>query len=521
MLNSNIPNLNDDSGSRPPSPTGGIKARTRANPLMAVSLSRKLERLLLWVGVPLVLMLGITVWTGVRLAQSFQGREVERIYFLHLNNLQTALLNVETGIRGYALSSNTSYLEPYTQGNKDVNLALAQLGTDINFKTEVKPLEAEVRTFVQDWAVRSIEVIKQGGFDRSGQLAVISEGKTLLDILRVRLKNIFAGSEQRRTALRLENGQFTQLVVVLPLVVLVLVLIGFFLLRLGLLRFVLEPVEHLRVATASLAAGEVAVRVHIQSDDELGELARTLNRSAEILKERNVDLLRSNRELEQFAYVASHDLQEPLRMVSSYTQLLKKRYAGQLDAKADQYIEFAVDGANRMQRLIQDLLAFSRVGTHPLELTDTDLNTVLAEVVQNLKLALEDSGGEVVVQNLPQVCADRGQVSRVLQNLVGNGLKFQREGVAPVVQISARAAGSMWEISVKDNGIGIEPGYFERIFIIFQRLHTKEQYSGSGIGLAVVKKIIERHGGKLWVESSSGEGSTFHFTLPAVVSSEL
>ncbi len=488
---------------------------------MAVSLSRKLERLLLWVGVPLVLMLGITVWTGVRLAQSFQGREVERIYFNHLDTLQTALLNVETGIRGYALSQDKGYLEPYTQGNEDVNLSLAQLGTDTVFRAEVKPLEDEVRTFVQNWAVRSIAVIERRGFDSSGQLAVISEGKTLLDTLRARLKNIFASSEQRRATLRLENGQLTQLVVVLPLVVLVLALIGFFFLRLGLMRFVLEPLENLRVATASLAAGEVAVRVHIQSDDELGELARTLNRSAEILKERNADLQRSNHELEQFAYVASHDLQEPLRMVSSYTQLLKKRYAGQLDAKADQYIEFAVDGANRMQRLIQDLLAFSRVGTHPLELRDLDLNSVLAEVKQNLKLALEDSGGEIIAQNLPHVCADRDQVSRVLQNLVGNGLKFRREGVGPVVQILARAAGSMWEISVKDNGISIEPGYFERIFIIFQRLHTKEQYSGSGIGLAIVKKIIERHGGKLWVESSSGEGSTFHFTLPAVISNEL
>jgi len=515
LLNSDAPNLSDSSSSTPRiAPPGSAKARVGAR--VALSLSRKLERLLLWVGLPLVLMLGVTVWTGVRLAQSFQGREVERIYFLHLNNLQTALLNVETGIRGYALSSNTGYLEPYTQGDKDVNLALAQLGTDINFKAEVKPLEVEVRTFVQDWAVRSIGVIKQGGFDRSGQLAVISEGKTLLDILRARLKNIFAGSEQRRAALRLENGQLTQLVVVLPLVVLVLVLIGFSLLRLGLIRFVLEPVEHLRIATASLAAGEVAVRVHIQSDDELGELARTLNRSAEILAERNTDLLRSNRELEQFAYVASHDLQEPLRMVSSYTQLLKKRYSGQLDAKADQYIEFAVDGANRMQRLIQDLLAFSRVGTHPLELFEVDLNTVLAEVKQNLKLALEDSGGEIVAGSLPLVCADRGQVSQILQNLVGNGLKFRRSKVAPRVQISALSLGGMWQISVSDNGIGIEPGYFERIFIIFQRLHAKEQYSGSGIGLAVVKKIIERHGGKLWVESSSGEGSSFHFTLPSV-----
>jgi len=499
---------------------GQASGETRAGARVALSLSRKLERLLLWVGVPLALMFAIMVWTGVRLSQSFQGREVERVYFLHLTNLQTALLNVETGIRGYALSGEKRYLEPYTLGTRDAALALKQLALDTDFRAEVVPLSAEAQGFVQNWTRRSIATVEQSGFDKLGQLEVIAEGKTRLDRLRTRLNTIFAASETRRTALRLENGQLTQQVMILPLLVLLLVLVGFLFLRLGLVRLVLEPVERLRVATASLAAGEVAVRVHIQSGDELGELAHTLNRSAEILEQKNADLLRSNRELEQFAYVASHDLQEPLRMVSSYTQLLKKRYSGQLDAKADQYIEFAVDGASRMQRLIQDLLAFSRVGTHPLELTETDLNSVLTEVVQNLKLALEDSGGEVVFDSLPRVWADRGQVSQVLQNLVGNALKFHREGVAPRVQIRARRDGPAWEISVQDNGIGIAPDYFERIFIIFQRLHTKEQYSGSGIGLAIVKKIIERHGGKLWLESSSGEGSTFRFTLPAVMSGE-
>lgn len=490
--------------------------KVQSGPRVAVSLSRKLERLLWLVGLPLILMLGVMAWAGLRLSESFESREVERVYFIHLNSLQGALLNVETGIRGYALSGERRYLEPYNRGQRDAKTALEQLKTDFTFASEVSSLTVKATSFLEDWALRSIGVIDRNGFDTSGQLEVISEGKDKLGDIRTQLESIFAGSEERRRVLREDNRQLTRLVQGLPILVLFLALLGFLFLMFGLKRLVLEPVEQLRIATASLAQGDVAARVHIQSDDELGELSRTLNRSAEVLAEKNADLLRSNRELEQFAYVASHDLQEPLRMVSSYTQLLKKRYTGQLDAKADQYIEFAVDGASRMQRLIQDLLAFSRVGTHPLEPHETDLNAVVTDVGRSLKLALEDVGGQLSHDALPPVWADRGQVSQILQNLIGNGLKFRREGVTPQVHVSAQPHGEMWQISVKDNGIGIDPDYFERIFIIFQRLHTKEQYSGSGIGLAIVKKIVERHGGKLWLESVGGEGSSFHFTLPAL-----
>ena len=234
--------------------------------------------------------------------------------------------------------------------------------------------------------------------------------------------------------------------------------------------------------------------------------ARALARKAEELEQ-------SNRELEQFAYVASHDLQEPLRMVASYTQLIARRYSGQLDSDADEFIHYALDGVRRMQNLINDLLAYSRVGTRARALVDTNCQEVFNGVLTNLQIAIEEAGAVVTRDPLPVVKADPTQLSQLLQNLLGNALKF-RGPEPPRVHLGSERNGSHWTFRVQDNGIGMEPEYLEKIFVMFQRLHTREEYPGTGIGLAICKKIVERHNGHIWAESEAGKGTTICFTLP-------
>jgi signal transduction histidine kinase len=243
--------------------------------------------------------------------------------------------------------------------------------------------------------------------------------------------------------------------------------------------------------------------------------ARTAERerAEDALRRRAQELARSNAELEEFAYVASHDLQEPLRIVKSYLQLLEKRYAGRLDGAAHQFIAYAVDAATRMQQLINDLLAYSRVGTRGTERSTTDCEAVLEDALGGLKVAMEECGAVVTHDPLPAVMADGPQLRQVFQNLIGNALKF-RNSARPQVHVSAERQGDGWVFSVRDNGIGIAPEYVDRIFVIFQRLHARNEYSGTGIGLAICKKIVERHGGRIWVESQPGRGATFRFTIP-------
>jgi signal transduction histidine kinase len=225
-------------------------------------------------------------------------------------------------------------------------------------------------------------------------------------------------------------------------------------------------------------------------------------------------LLRSNTELEQLAYVASHDMQEPLRMVASYLQLVAQRYQGQLDADADEFIGYAVDGAKRMQALINDLLAYSRLGTKARPFEPSDCNTIVQTAIAQLRVPIEDSGARITHGALPTVMGDATQLLQLFQNLLSNAIKFHRRDVPPVVHVEAQPWDSAWRFSVRDNGIGIAAEYFERIFVLFQRLHGRGEYPGTGIGLAICKKIVERHGGSIAVQSQPGEGSTFSFTLP-------
>jgi PAS domain S-box-containing protein len=242
-------------------------------------------------------------------------------------------------------------------------------------------------------------------------------------------------------------------------------------------------------------------------------------RAQQELARKAEELARSNAELELFAYVASHDLQEPLRMVASYTQLLAKRYKGKLDAEADEFIGFAVDGARRMQQLIQDMLSYSRLTTRGKALSFMQAQVACKSAIENLQESIKESKAQVCVGPLPGIFADATQVTQLFQNLIGNAIKYRNER-RPEISVAARPNGNEWIFSVQDNGIGIEPQYFERIFQMFQRLHTRAEYSGTGIGLAVCRKIVERHGGRIWVKSQPGQGSTFLFTIPRAEGTE-
>jgi PAS domain S-box-containing protein len=242
---------------------------------------------------------------------------------------------------------------------------------------------------------------------------------------------------------------------------------------------------------------------------DITERRKTEEDMARLLSE----LQRSNKELEQFAYIASHDLQEPLRMIASYVQLLEQKYKGRLDEKADKYIYFAVDGALRMQNLIEALLAYSRVTTRGAPFDPVDTNLVFTHVVVNLSAVIKENHAVVTKDPLPTVRGDEAQLAQLFQNLIGNAIKFRKPDTPPLVHVSAKKARKQWAFSVRDNGIGMEAKYFDRIFQIFQRLHTHAEYPGTGIGLAICKRIVERHGGRIWLESAPGEGTTFFFTL--------
>ncbi|MDD1678502.1 MAG: PAS domain S-box protein [Methanomicrobiales archaeon] len=249
---------------------------------------------------------------------------------------------------------------------------------------------------------------------------------------------------------------------------------------------------------------------NLRLEKEIAERKAT----AEELRKKTEELARSNLELQQFAYIASHDLQEPLRAISGFTELLEKRYKGKIDKKADRYIKFIVDGTNQMQQIIQDLLAYSRVQTRAYEFGPFDANRAFDQALLNLHKTIEDKKAFITRDPLPEIFADGTQITQLFQNLIGNGLKFQKPDNKPVIRASAAQKGDYWLFSVKDNGIGMEPRFADRIFKIFQRLHAKGEYEGTGIGLAICKRIVERHGGDIYVESAPGTGSIFYFTIP-------
>lgn len=417
-----------------------------------------------------------------------------------LDEIRTGMTDAETGERGYILTGEDTYLKPYSQGLIEVSRGVEEVRklTADNAKQQqaLDRLEPIIAVRLSELRER-VEVRRKQGLTAGITAVREGTGREYMDQIRTAVASMKDEEEtllaQRSMELK-ASSQKTRMVLVAGEV-------------LGLLFLGIAGVITQREMVQRRKAEEEVRKLNVDLERKIAE------RTAQ-LAERAKDLERSNMELQQFAYVASHDLQEPLRTIASFTQLLAKRYADKLDDKAREFIGFAVDGSKRMQTLINDLLSFSRVGTQGKALEPVRCDETLDAVLRSLKRAIEESGAVITRDPLPVVLADELQLGQLLQNLLGNALKF-RGDKAPRIHIGAERTGEAWKISVRDNGIGIAPEHYERIFVIFQRLHTKTQYAGTGIGLAICKKIAERHGGRLWVEPAPGGGSTFCFTVTA------
>jgi signal transduction histidine kinase len=443
-----------------------------------------------------------------------------------VRSLSVAQLDQETGVRGYLLAGQRQYLDPYYAGLDRSRAAEVQLREVAEALPEIGPDVDAVVAAEQEWRTRYAEPVIAGNPAAPG----MEVGRALFD----RVRSTTGDLEDRLSVLRLEAREqlrsAAEFVAWAGGAIGVTLLASLAVVGYGLRRLVLQPVSALAAQVREVVGGDTGRQVDAHGPREIRELgadveamrrhilrdlddAQAVNRR---LDEQARELERSNQDLEQFAYVASHDLQEPLRKVSSFCQLLQRRYAGRLDERADQYIAFAVDGAQRMQRLINDLLAFSRLGRTKEGFTTVDLGAVAAAAAAQLESVREYAAGEIELGELPTVSGDPGLLQVLLVNLIGNGLKFRQEGVPPVVRVDAKRDDDTWVITVTDNGIGIEPEYGEKIFVIFQRLHGRDVYPGTGIGLAQAKKIVEFHGGRIGLASGDGPGTTIRFTLPAL-----
>lgn len=445
-----------------------------------------------------------------------------------VRNLQASVVEQETGVHGYALSRELSFLEPYQRGRTEQVRASRQLTSLLtNYPERLADVEA-VGQAMTDWRTFAAEPIIAAAAEGDPlSQDLLQAGRSHFNSARDAIRELALGVEASRLRIseQLTNA-FTLFVATLVATLGALIFSIVSLYR-GTRRQVLEPLERLRADARRVASGELSHRVQPSGPLEMTDLAgdvnamraRILEELEELeglhrdLEEKAAEMDRSNRDLEQFAYVASHDLQEPLRKVASFCQLLQKRYAGRLDERADEYIEYAVDGAQRMQQLINDLLRFSRVGLSPDAVRSVDCNRIVDGAISSLQDPISETGAKVERDHLPVVRGDPGLLSLVFENLISNGIKFRSEET-PAIGITSRDAGEYWDFGVSDNGIGIPPHQAERIFVIFQRLHARDEYPGTGIGLALVKRIVESHGGRVWLDTPKSSGTTVRFTLP-------
>jgi signal transduction histidine kinase len=504
------------------------------------SLRRRVTTLLVVVG---VLLLGLAAAEGVVAARN--RSQVDAILNktapmrVQSQELLNALLDQETAVRGYAVSGDPADLAPYQAGFKQEQDRVASIRKLLDDYPQIRHELSVVEQRAEQWRRAVAEPVvstTQRSGTAAGQALITDQARQQFEQVRAAVNDlqqeILVARQQGADDVRSSSNL---LVVLLIIAALVVVVAGGVLL-LSLDRMVIRPLTGLADQVREVAEGDYqhgiaiigppefvqlgddvdAMRRKIAADlSEVREARERIEWVNSQLQKQAEELTRSNRDLEQFAYVASHDLQEPLRKVASFCQLLQRRYAGQLDERADQYIAFAVDGAQRMQRLINDLLAFSRIGRLTTGFVEVDLNKVMGDVAGQTEAALQYADAELTWDQLPVIRGEEPLLTNLLANLVSNSIKFRRPDVPPKVHVSARLVGDEWEISCQDNGIGIEPEFADKIFVIFQRLHSKDAYPGTGIGLAIVKKIVEYHGGRVWVDTDVPEGTAIRFTLPA------
>jgi signal transduction histidine kinase len=446
----------------------------------------------------------------------------------------SALVDEETGVRGYVLSGRQELLSAFDAGARDANAAAARLralGVSIPLlDSDVNNLGSQAVAWRLLYAEPAILAVRRAG-PRAQGVPSVDEGKRLFDQVRAAAARMDGNLARARASGRARLRSAARTATVSVLFAGGLLLAAAFVASATLRKVVTTPLARLARDSRRVARGEFDRAVAVAGPRDIAGLSTDVDSMrrrilAELeavdgarrrLERQTLDLQRSNAELEQFAYVASHDLQEPLRRVASFCGMLQHRYAGQLDERADQYIAFAVDGAERMQQLIGDLLEFSRVGRGEVEHVTLAMDDVLAAATHDLGAAIEQAEASVVVDGaLPEVRGDRSLLVALVRNLLGNAIKF-RGDEPPRVRVSAAPDDDgHWRFAVDDNGIGISPQYAERIFVIFQRLHTREEYEGTGIGLAMARKIVEFHGGRIWVEPEGADGgASFRFTLPA------
>ena len=488
------------------------------------------------VAVALLVFVGVlgTVASAISLSRLSRAREqlADRLDPAAINaeQVRAAVIDQETAVRGLMLGADDRFLAPYRSGQRDERAALARLRA-IAARDEARwmrePIEEVARraaAWRSGYAEPTIATVRSDP-EAARSPAVVEAGKKRFDAFRAAVNDLRRVLDPAREAARDELDRNAVIVRFWVLGTGIVILLTVFAVALVLRGTLVRPLRALAGTAREVAQGDFEREVRGSGAREVVDLGQDVDAmrarivdELEALRVAETELKRSNAELEQFAYVASHDLQEPLRKVASFCQLLQQRYGGQLDERADQYIGFAVDGARRMQDLINDLLAFSRVGRLEQPHTDVDCDALVKAVRGDLSRAVEETDATIDVRGpLPTVYGDAGLLRLVFQNLVANAIKFRAEA-APHVELSAARDGDCWTFRCADNGIGIDPEYAERIFVLFQRLHARNQYEGTGIGLAMCRKIVEYHGGRMWLDvdhAGEGPGSTFFFTLPA------